>query len=141
MEEQRPNDPRTDGRPPRPRRNVPMMLLILGLVVMGLLLFSTNGGNVREITFGQANEHILRGDVDRVRIVAGNEIYGTFNEKADQRHGKEFHDRYTGPNNDSNSIAAKAKDERRAKPGNPHKVKAEAHTPHPQVPYARHALH
>jgi cell division protease FtsH len=110
-----------------------MMLLILGLVVMGLLLFSTNGGDVREITFGEANEHILRGDVDRVRIIDGNEVYGEFNEKADVRHGKRFHVKYTGPNNQQNDITPDVKKAWREKLGNENVLEEQGQTPLSQV--------
>ena len=50
MPEPRPNDPDAT-RTPRARRNVPMMLLILGLVVFGLVLFQVKGTDIVELQF------------------------------------------------------------------------------------------
>ena len=129
MEEQRPNDPRGENRAPRPRRNVPMMLLILGLVVMGLLLFSTSNEGAREVTFGEANEFIEKDLVDRIRIVDGNEIYGTFNEKADRSLGKQFHVRSTGPNDARNSITVEVKERWRQRLRNENVREEQGQTP------------
>jgi len=90
MPEPRPNDP--DGsRTPRARRNLPMMLLILGLVVFGLVLFQVKGTDVVELQFYELDEQIMNppGDpatpgsrgarlVESVTIVDDTSVSGTY---------------------------------------------------------------
>src|SRR5262245_32019197 len=60
MDEPRPNEPRGQApRPLRTRRNVPMMLLILGLVVMGLVLFNVRTPDQVELTLAQLHDQIM----------------------------------------------------------------------------------
>jgi cell division protease FtsH len=65
MDDPRQNDPRGDGpRPLRTRRNVPMMLLILGLVVMGLVLFQVRTVDQAELSLAELHEQITKPPAD-----------------------------------------------------------------------------
>jgi cell division protease FtsH len=75
MDEHRPNDSKPDAsRTPRPRRNVPMLLLLLGLLAMGLLLFTQQGGDVKEVQIGELDHFVMKGWIEKVTIVDGTEV-------------------------------------------------------------------
>ncbi|MHC5012007.1 MAG: hypothetical protein ACYTG6_13855, partial [Planctomycetota bacterium] len=98
MEERRPpNQPTPPSRPQRTRRNAPMLLLMLGLITIVILVFSTNKPKVYEPTWTQLNEDIRLGKVDKLHVVGGQRVWGTYKENIEHELGeKEFEFRYTG---------------------------------------------
>jgi cell division protease FtsH len=93
MDDPRQTDPSKDpARGRGPRRNLPVMLFILGLVVIGLLLFHVKSGDVKEMTVWELDELIMKGGprnnvpgtldnpgfriVQYVRIINGSEVRG-----------------------------------------------------------------
>ncbi len=111
MDDSRPNDTRPDGpRGRRPGRNVPLMLLFIGLAVMGLLLFNVRTGDEKELTFGELHAMIDRQEgveaylqegapktqpVQKVTIIGGTQVRGEFIPQV--RKYRTFHVAYTGP--------------------------------------------
>ena len=115
MDAPRPDDSRTDGpRGRRPGRNVPLMLLFLGLAVMGLLLFQRQSGDDKDLTFGQLHAMIDRLEgveeflpegspkvqvVESLTIVGGNQVRGEFIPQV--RKFRTFHVAFAGPTQNS----------------------------------------
>jgi len=135
MDEPRQNDPRSDAsRGRRPGRNVPMMLLIIGLAVMGLLLFNVHTGDDKELTFGElhdlittqvgAENYLPEGTprtqiVANVTIIGGTQVKGEF--IAQVKKYKTFHVAYAGPKESTSLTEAVKKQWRDAlKPVNVH---------------------
>jgi cell division protease FtsH len=111
-----------------------MMLLILGLVVMGVLLFNQSNPDVKTIEFGVLQKHVEDGWVQKIRIIDGTEIRGHYKKEATARGFKEtqFHVPYTGPKEQS-SITAEVKEQWREKVGDENVHEEKGQTPFAQI--------
>ncbi len=125
MDDPRQSEPRPDAsrRTVGPRRNLPVMLLVLGLAVMGLLLFTARSGDVKELTVFELDHLIMappkdlvastdeRGAqvVESVTIVGGSEVKGQFRPEQHLYPQKtQFHVPFTGAGQ-QNSLTAEMK--------------------------------
>jgi cell division protease FtsH len=97
MEERRP-PPNPASRPVPSRRNAPMLLLMLGLITIVILVFSSSKPKEYRPTWGELNDDIRDGKVARLVVVGGQQVRGEYKKNVD--HGRphpEFLYEYTGP--------------------------------------------
>jgi cell division protease FtsH len=77
-----PNTPQQPGgaRPPRPRRNAPLLLLMLGLVAIIVLVLGTGEGKTKTLTVLQLDQAIKDQIVAELTVYDGKRVVGKFRE-------------------------------------------------------------
>ncbi|MDA1195651.1 MAG: ATP-dependent zinc metalloprotease FtsH [Planctomycetota bacterium] len=95
-------------RPPRRRRNAPVLLLVLGLVAIIALVLGTGGGNPHYVTVSQVDQYVRDGKVASITILDGKRLIGEFRDTAEEaaKH-KQFEVQYAGPAENSEITAAR----------------------------------
>jgi cell division protease FtsH len=79
MEERRPpTPPNGSGRPARPRRNAPMLLLVMGLITIVVLVVTSQKPQTYKTTFAELEQDIAAGHVDQLYVIDGNHVEGTY---------------------------------------------------------------
>jgi cell division protease FtsH len=93
-----PPDGGPSSRTPRPRRNAPVLLLLLGLVLIVTLVFGTNRGDALQATVPQVDEWLKSRWVSEIVIYDGIRVVGKFRDvdHPNKAH-KSFEVAYTGP--------------------------------------------
>ncbi|MDF1700293.1 MAG: ATP-dependent zinc metalloprotease FtsH [Planctomycetota bacterium] len=90
--------PDPSQRSARPRRNAPVLLLILGLVAIVALVLGSNSANTLKVDVSQANEFVMEGKVANITIYDGKRLVGEFRDSAEEaKEHKKFEVDYAGP--------------------------------------------
>ena len=85
------------GRPQRTRRNAPVLLLMLGLITIVILVFTSNKAQVYETSWVELNRDIEKGYVRELKIVGMRRIEGVYIDSTDPGHPySSFRFPYTG---------------------------------------------
>jgi len=102
--------PDPSKRPARPRRNAPVLLLVLGLVAIVALVLGTNSGDTLPVTMTQVDEFVdaVPKKVDKITIYDGTRLVGEFLDTAEEaeEHPK-FEVAYAGPPENSEITEAR----------------------------------
>src|SRR5262245_28619034 len=99
MDEPRPPGPPAPHptRPPAARKNVPMLLLALGLVTIVVLVATNHGPAPVVTTIQELSEDIAHDRVEELYVIGGNKVEGKYR-GADHGHKSDtFVIEYTGP--------------------------------------------
>jgi len=98
MSEDPDRQPNPPSGSPRPRRNAPLLLLVLGLVAIIVLVMSTGDENTLKVTRYQVNEFVKNNWVQELTVYDGTKIVGTFRGVEHPYKNKEkFEVEYLGP--------------------------------------------
>ncbi len=90
--------PDSPQRPARPRRNAPVLLLVLGLVAIIALVLGTNSGNTLKVDVYQVDKFVDDGKVANITIFDGKRVVGEFRDSAEEaKKHKKFEVTYAGP--------------------------------------------
>ena len=99
--ERQSNSPQGPQRATRPRRNAPLLLLLLGLAAIVALVFGTGQGEVAKVTVQEADKYIEDGEVAKITIYGGTRVVGEFRKTPHaKRNYEKFEVPYTGPAGD-----------------------------------------
>ena len=73
-----PRTPPPHSRTMRPKRNAPMLLLVLGLVTIVFLVLMNDGPPVHQTTVGELDASIRKGFVEKLVVIDSERIEGTY---------------------------------------------------------------
>ena len=94
------NDRQPDSpqRQARPRRNAPVLLLVLGLVAIIALVLGTGSGNTLKVDVSKVDKFVAEGKVANITIYDGKRLVGEFRDSAEEaKKHKKFEVTFAGP--------------------------------------------